>query len=140
MIDARRWVLVEAWLALGLRIAWAPAYRDASGDEQLDEELRTRFYYDGHGVWHVVNPQARRYGAAPEPTAPQLGWEALRHELAHWIAAPAEARAKRNFGLTSTDTDAEERALEVEAGLDAMLVAAGRIADLALAPAARRPL
>lgn len=133
MIDPSRWILAEAWLALGLRLEWAPKWERLERDQLIDdEELHRTFYYEGGGVWRVLETD-RGYRAGTRPTAPELGTDAMRHELAHYLAASAEERARRNFGLTTRDSDAEERALEVEQVIDAMSAAASRIASLAMA-------
>lgn len=134
MIDPTRWILAEAWLSLGLRLEWAPAYRrpDLTRDELMhDDEMRRDYYYEGRGIWHVIEVD-RGLRTGPRPTAPELGTEAMSHELAHYLAADPAQRALRNFGLTQQDRDAEDKALEVEQVIDAMSRAAGRIASLAL--------
>lgn len=128
-MDTRRWILVEAWLNLGLRVEWAPGYRDPPGGTwQRDDEENREFYYEGHRTWLVRRRDAtyRPYG---DSTVPTLGTETLRHELAHYLSATKEQREMVNFGAGEAE---EERAVATEEVLDAMLQAAGRVADLAL--------
>ncbi len=134
MIDPRRWILVEAWLALGLRVQWAPYYSQSEiprDDWQEDDETGARYYYDGFGVWHVLDD--RRYTGAARSLAPRLGVETMRHELAHYLTASEDRRNQRNFGLPGTDADLDEaRALMAERVIDAILAGATHIAELAL--------
>jgi hypothetical protein len=133
MIDTRRWVLVEAWLSLGLRVQWAPSYLAVERDSwQRDDEERVDYVYEGGGLWYVLQPERMSLGFSP-PTSPQLGVLTLLHELAHYLVSSEDARAHRNFGLTGQDNDGEARALEAESVIHAMAVACGRIASLALA-------
>lgn len=133
MIDAGRWVLAEAWLSLGLRLRWAPAYGDVDRDDwQEDSELRTRYIYDGAGVWLVREDTGRTSLGYTRPTSPQMGTDSMRHELSHYLSASAEDRAKRNFGLAMDDAAAEERALQAEEVIDAMLAACARITTMAI--------
>lgn len=55
MIDARRWILVEAWLALGLRVEWMPSWEASSMplDEWQDDGEGHRFVYAGNRTWLV---------------------------------------------------------------------------------------
>lgn len=111
MIDARRWILVEAWLSLGLRIEWCPSYdveryRDAW---QTDDDGGARFVYAGLGTWRVLDPTGRTYGPSPI-AAPQLSTDALKHELAHYLAATEAERLALNFGIPAGDpADVEQR-------------------------------
>lgn len=128
----RRWVIVEAWVALGLRMEWAPSYQRYE-TWMSDDETRHDYVYHGSGLWVVRHKeQTRSFGAYPRPEAPQLGTDTMRHELAHYIVATDEQRMELNFGLKSSDHDPEEHTLLVERGLDAMALAAGRIAQLAM--------
>lgn len=90
----------------------------------------TWFLYAGHGVWEVRPPFSRTPVDLPElPTVD------MRHELAHWIAASAEARELINFGMGqdgADDDEMESRAILVESGLSAIIRASSRIAGLAL--------
>lgn len=133
MIDARRWVLVEAWLALGLRVEWCPSYQvDSLRDHwQEGEDTPEPFVYAGDRVWLVKS--SRRgplLGSLGE--APQLGTLDMRHELAHYMAASEEQRAAVNFGMTRDSYDDEERAGQAEQIIDAMVAASARIASMAL--------
>lgn len=139
MIDPTRWVLAEAWISLGLRLEWAPRWRTDISREQLmhDDEMRRDYYYHGGGVWHVVEVEnGLRVG--PRPTVPELGTEAMSHELAHYLAASGEQRGVFNFGLTGKDGAEEDRALEMEQVIQAITRACGRIAGLALQGDRRR--
>lgn len=130
MIDARRWVLVEAWLALGLRIEWAPSWETIpSGDWQDDEGQR--FYYEGRRTWRVMSSG---HGHVKRTDHPSLSVESMAHELAHYLVATAEQRQQRNFGLHSADltSDGEDRAVDAEAAIHAVLAGANHIAQLAL--------
>lgn len=140
MIDTRRWALVESWLSLGLRIEWMPSYLmdSVSRDEwQEDPDEKASYVYDGGGVWRVRDDDRASRLYRPRPTAPQIGTAAMTHELAHYLAASEDDRARRNFGIAPKDDGPERRALEVEQVLDAMMAACGRIAELALT--GRRP-
>ncbi len=134
MIDARRWILVEAWLALGLRLEWMSSW-EAEGvprDEWMeDDEEGCRYLYDGDRTWKVLDEQ-KRWAEAARPTAPRLGVAALRHELAHYLTASADQRCKRNFGLTKEDTGEENVTLLAEQAIDAILSGAAHVAELAL--------
>lgn len=140
MIDARRWILVEAWLSLGLRIEWCPSYdRDRVASAWLDDdggaESTTRFVYDGHGRWLVDPPGKLRF--APPNTAPSLTTAALRHELAHYLTATEDERSRLNFGASAEliggdERGTEDRAVAAEKVIDAMLAASARIANMAL--------
>lgn len=137
MIDARRWVLVETWLSLGLRIEWCPAYdRDRIPQTawQTDDDTGGLFIYAGFGVWQA-DRSARSSFARPPLTAPQLSTDVLRHELAHWLTATEDERRKRNFGAGDDGVDlrdTEARAIAAEPVIDALLSASARIANLAL--------
>jgi hypothetical protein len=138
VIDARRWILAEAWLSLGLRIEWVPSYeRDRIADDQWqrDDDGGQRFVYSGGGRWWV-HDGTNRYGYGRPPlTAPSLSTDAMRHELAHWLTSTEDERGVMNFGAEPTGLDttrAEERAIAAEPVLDAMLSACARIATMAL--------
>lgn len=133
MIDAKRWVLAETWLSLGLRVEWAPSY----GPEpkwQSDDETRQRFTYAGRGLWLVQKPDGYRgsFSFQTVPVTPSLGTETLRHELAHYLAATRDERDQPNFGFDATPERDEEQALLVEQVIDAMLNGANRIATLSV--------
>ena len=131
MIDPRRWILVETWLALGLRVEWCPRYASedvASSEWQRDDEDGRSFYYAGKRVW-IVRDERRGIAAGGPWTAPTFGTETLSHELAHYLAATPDQRERRNFGADATS---ENDALETEAVIDAVVGAAARIAGLAL--------
>lgn len=137
MVDTRRWILVETWLSLGLRVEWAPSYRKVDRDQWMrDDEMNLEYIYAGDRVWLVHDASAgRRMPGVPHPTAPAFGVETLRHELGHYLVATSEQRTQENFGLKPTgfdDQDTESRAMEAERIIDAMLGASARIADLAL--------
>lgn len=134
MIDASRWLLVEAWLALGLRLEWCPSYRarEQTGWQECDETGQS-YFYRGDGLWEVLI-QERGVRVFSKPECPHLGVETMRHELAHYLAASAADRKEVNF---RSDDDAERRTLEAEKVIDAMLVGANRIAAMALAPGRR---
>lgn len=135
MIDARRWILVEAWLALGLRVEWMPSWEASSMplDEWQDDGEGHRFVYAGNRTW-LVEDRGRSPLSRGAYTAPQLGTDSLAHELAHYLAATAEQRGKRNFGIApgAAGSDDEEAAVAVEQVIDAMVAASSRIAELAL--------
>lgn len=131
MIDARRWVLVEAWLALGLRIEWGGSWRDAGARDAWmpDDETRLYYLYSGHGVWTVRDDEVARRIGYPKNAVPVLSTETLRHELAHYLAATPEQRERVNF---AAGADEERATLEAEKVIDAMLAGADRIAAQAL--------
>lgn len=129
MIDASRWVLVEAWLALGLRVEWAPSYERLPDSAIQTDDDGSRFYYDGHGTWKVIeHDRARQLRTAPTLTA-----ETMAHELAHYLVATEPAREARNFGLgMELRSDEEYHALAAEKVISAVIAACSRIAELAL--------
>jgi len=141
VIDARRWAIVEAWLSLGLRIEWSPrSYSVSYGSKEETNEGwiegggasmngRYHYRYEGAGVWQVLDADPGRRIGFPRPTSPQICDDDMRHELAHYLAATAEQRALRNFGIKrGPDGDAlEERAVECERVIDAILEGANRI-------------
>lgn len=147
MIDARRWILVETWLSLGLRIEWCPSWeRDAiaagdwlDDDDDREARPRPRFIYAGQGTWWVDPGDRYRYGTPPN-AAPQLSAAVLGHELAHYLSATDEERGLRNFGASPTITsgisgdpaNTEDRAVAAEKVIDAILAASARIANMAL--------
>lgn len=140
MIDTRRWVLCEAWLSLGLRFEWAGAYEATQlprEEWQEDDGVRHAYFYAGAGVWKVHQPSDVGYRPAdlPKLTAPMIGTDSMRHELAHWLASSSEQRAERNFGIGGgAEADARERrALDAEATIDAMMGACDRILGQAIA-------
>lgn len=127
MIDARRWVVVEAWLALGLRISWAPYYVDKEQwQEGSDGE---RYFYEGRGQW-LIQDRGARYSMRTDPAT--LSVETMTHELAHYMVSTPEQREQKNFGLTPTSTEEEERAVEAEKVIEALVAGCNRIAELAL--------
>lgn len=138
MIDARRWVLVEAWLSLGLRVSWMDRYdaeRVGRDEWMSDDETGSRYIYDGARDWFVAEPTGnRRLPGYANPDAPNLGTGALRHELAHYLTATEDERSKRNFGAKPTvggdPAETEERALLAEQVIDAMLNASARVLRL----------
>lgn len=140
MIDARRWVIVETWLALGLRLEWEHSWerdRCPADELMLCDETNRRYFYDGHGVWKVLKPpdNARVFRQLPDVRSPTLGVETLAHELAHYMVAQPEQREKMNFGLsvkTTLDDGEEERAVLAEQVIDTMLVGVQRIWDTAM--------
>jgi hypothetical protein len=129
VIDAKRWVLAEAWLSLGLRVCWG--YDGMfPRDQWQDDEGRGRYGYLGGGEWAVLRPYDGRTG--PINTAPSLSTETMRHELAHYLSATEEDRGKRNFGLDENGpADNEDAALLAERVVDAILEASSRIIALA---------
>lgn len=134
MIDPARWVLAEAWLSLGLRLRTMRTWERQSttidrDDLQRDDELHQDFFYEGDGVW-VVSLRERE--ASGTGVSPQMGLLAMRHELAHYLAAEDSQRARRNFGLTSIDRSAEDRAIEIEKVLDAVIGGCAQIVATAL--------
>ncbi len=121
-----RWILVEAWLLIGLRIRWAKSY------EQRPAKLfgeRANTWYAGNGEW-VVIPDRVVAGYLGEFEAPEMSTDDMRHELAHWLSATPEERASVNFNALTDEP--EERAITVERAIDAMCSAAARIASLAI--------
>ena len=134
MIDPTRWIVVEAWLSLGLRVEWAGTYDHVVAELWTPDEGGSRYVYAGHlmdkrGVW-LVQP-SRHTGS----TVPQLSTEAMKHELAHWLTSSPEQRKMANFGLTGrsgTDDTPEDRAGNAERVIDAMIAASARIVSLAL--------
>lgn len=134
VIDARRWVLTEAWLALGLRLVWCPSFEQdrVARDEWQGEG--GRYLYEGDGVWWVMHPDRHRRNrlSAVDFDVPQLSTDDMRHELAHYLSATPDQREKRNFGMTNETYGQEEAAIAAERVIDAMCTATSRIASLAL--------
>ena len=131
-MDTRRWILVEAWLSLGLRVEWCPGYESqsiAKDDWIPDDESNVFYVYAGHRLWLVKPPIQTRPWNEPV-TVPVFGIATLRHELAHFMAATKDEREKRNFGMSLEDR--ETHVTQAERVIDAMLLASARIADLAL--------
>jgi hypothetical protein len=141
VIDPARWVLAEAWLGLGLRLKAMPSWtlREIERPQLMrDEELGTDYIYDGDGVW-LVNLPTTTIAGYTNPYAPQMGGDAMKHELAHYLIATEDQRRQRNFGLRAdSDRDDEERALQVERVIDAMINGCGRIVHTALGAAGSR--
>lgn len=140
MIDTRRWVLVEAFLSLGLRFEWAGAYDETRvpREQWIEDDESVRYFYDGLGVWKVQRPAKGTGSYFPLSVAPSLSADSLRHELAHWIVSTESDRGALNFGMTLVSSDAEERAVLAERVIDAMLTACGRITAQALTGGPRR--
>lgn len=127
MINPERWILVEAWLSLGLRVRWARSYETASATLQGENQ---NLWYAGHEEWVIVVPhRAQVSGQYGEFRVPEMSTDDMRHELAHWLSSTPEERNQVNFGSTETN---EERAVMAEHTIDAIVRAAGRIATLAL--------
>ena len=132
MIDATRWVLVEAWLSLGLRVEWSHTWRSDPPRDQLQEDDEGRqFWYEGHGRWLVVPRDRSRY-TADRTTSPTLATETMAHELAHYLVSSDDDRGKVNFGLSQADPGPEERAVDAEKVVRALADACSRIATLSL--------
>lgn len=138
MIDARRWVIVETWLALGLRLEWTTSWDRIERDEFMRcDETDQHYFYEGRGVWKVLErpENARVFRSLPAVRCPALGAETLSHELAHYMVATPEQREKMNFGLsvkTTLDGGEEERAVLAEQVIDTMLIGVQRIWDTAM--------
>lgn len=132
-LDLRRWILVETWLALGLTMAWA-TYYDRDRHEWLESQSgRYKFRYVGRKRWEILEPDPYRKPGASRADVPCLDTEDLRHELAHYLAATTEDREKANFGIVkSGNDDREDRALEAEQVIDAVLTGARRLAESGL--------
>lgn len=136
MIDTTRWVLVEAWLALGLRVDWCGIY-DAEGVPKdawmRDDETGYDYFYGGQGMWRVRRDRSNRTAPGfPAFSAPCLSVATLRHELAHYMVASEDDRWKVNFGITADDPEPEQQTLLAERVIDALCTGSGRIAALAL--------
>jgi hypothetical protein len=135
-LDLRRWLLVEAWLALGLRMSWA-TYYDRERHEWIDANSgRYKYRYVGGKEWEILEPDPYRRPGTNRNDVPVLETDDLRHELAHYLSATPEDREKPNFGIAKKDLndERENKALEAEAVIDALLVGARRIAEMGLRP------
>ena len=132
VIDCARWVLAEAWISNGLRVIWGLHDARFGTGEWLGETGRL-YRYRGFGEWEVQRPHNYLTRPLGEETSPQLSTEDMRHELAHWLLATEDQRNEVNFGLTSDDNDAEQRALAAERVLSAVIAAASRVVALSLA-------
>jgi hypothetical protein len=139
MFDASRWVLVEAWLSLGLRMRWAIGYEGGNDREWFtDDETQLRYSYVGYGEWVVLRPGDRyRSVGFPPNDSPQLGSESMRHELAHYLVSTEEQREKKNFGLAQDDYNAERHALLADQVIDAMTRACSRIVSTTIKGSSR---
>jgi len=129
MIDPTRWIVVEAWLSLGLRVEWARSPDHVAVNLWMPDEDGSAYTYDGAGTW-LVRPNGRARTAPP-----QLSTETMKHELSHWLTASPEQRSMANFGLTGrneTDDPSEASASNAERVIEAMIAASARIASLAL--------
>lgn len=136
MIDASRWLVLEAWMALGLHVRWALTFETNNSDSNSwlsDDETGLRYRYEGHREWSVIRP-TDRYRAVGYPVndVPTLGYETMRHELAHYMVAGEERREKRNFGLLMSqappeDDEQERITLLAEQVIDALTRGATRI-------------
>ena len=136
MIDPRRWILVEAWLSLGLRVEWMSSWEERDvppGEWQQDEEEGRYFVYAGDRLWKVKE-ERRGITVSGPPTVPTFGTATLTHELAHYLAATPDQRRRRNFGIDqgAAGTTDENAAVDTEAVIDAIVGAAARIAGMAL--------
>lgn len=141
MIDPTRWIVVETWLRLGLRIRWAKGYEEREVPTEVwqtdIDNTGTRFLYLGEdygetGIWVVKQPNPHAFR---EPdSAPELSTATMLHELAHYLQASKHARTLRNFGLTNTPAadEVEDHAMEVERGMRAVIETSARIASMAL--------
>lgn len=133
MLDPRRWVLVEAWLALGLRVNWCPSYDTSryAKEQWIQDEGARRdsgslwYLYAGHEQW-LVRDDSRRRPGFPNPSTPSLSDETLAHELAHYLVAGEDKRNEINFGAGSPE---EEDAMRAEAVITAMLHGCVRVVD-----------
>lgn len=137
MIDARRWVIVEAWVSLGLRVEWISSWEIAGIPRnawQTDNDGHARYLYDGFGVWKVERREGRRGDIDARTTVPELSLDLMTHELAHYLVASEEERGQRNFGIPAEaqTSDQEDRAQSAEKVIHALMLACGRIAGLAL--------
>ena len=123
-MNCQRWVLVEAWLTLGLRVRWQASYEQMPSDQLFGED--NDLWYAGHGEWVVV-PRYREQtsGRFGEFRAPEMSTDDMAHELAHWLIASPADREKRNFG--DGGDDMEERAVAAEKIIDAIASAANRV-------------
>lgn len=136
MIDPTRWILVEAWLSLGLRVEFAAGHMNIKWQESIDGGRR--FYYEGYGAWIIeLHNEDRKTFGFERATTPELTTRDMAHELAHYIAATEEQREKSNFGMSDDgdgfqNIDLENRALLVEQGIHALVRAAANIAAMAL--------
>ena len=128
MIDTSRWLLVEVWLSLGLRIEWEKPWDSKAVEWITCDETRQSFRYTGRGTWTVLDT-GDHYRKFVKPERPYLGADTMRHELAHYLTATPAQRMEPNFGATNDD---ETRSIETERVIEAMLNGANRIAAMAL--------
>lgn len=137
MLDPTRWIVAEMWLDLGLRLRWASRYEmeKATDDHWVvddgDDERRSYFYVGG-GVWVVGWLRTGGYYRSEPVEPPQLSSATLIHEMAHWMVSSAEAREKKNMGMTIESYEQEERALDAQRGIEACIRASAKIACMAL--------
>jgi hypothetical protein len=125
MIDTRRWVIVEMWLSLGLRMqpvkSWDRNRLDLPWQQSNDDG--PRFYYKGDELWIVDDRDGER----------QMATEDMEHELAHWMEATELQRRLENFGLREkVDDEREDKAVNIQRIISAAVDASSRIAQLAL--------
>jgi len=113
-----RAILTDIWVSLGLSVQWCPRY--AVNGARWVTEGRTRFFYAGHNKWFVEPPQLD--DRADYAALPTLATRIMRHELAHWLAASPEQRARINFDMRDNTSDAEKRAVEIESVIAILLM------------------
>lgn len=123
MID--RWILVEIWLALGLRMRFARKWGEQPPKQLAGEN--NNLWYAGHGEWVVLPGRQEVGGVLGEFRAPEMSTDDMRHELAHWLSATPAERETVNFG---EGDPLEERAVAAEKVIDAIVGAAARVVVL----------
>ena len=135
MMDPSRWIMVEAWFSLGLRIEWIASWelQPLNAHLQMDTDNR-RFIYKGNKTWAVAPPGYGSYQGADD-SVPQLSTLTMVHEMAHYLVATEEQRRHVNFGMKANHEETiemEARAAMAEKAIDAMLKATANIATMAM--------
>lgn len=130
MLEVERWILVEAWLSLGLRVEQCPSWKVSSYSR---EDWQGNLLYVGNKLWYTK--EVDKWGNAQNipGTVPFLSTDDLRHELAHYLSATPEQREKINFGMDNVpSSEQEDAAIAAEVIITAIATAASRIAVQAL--------
>lgn len=131
-MNADRWVILEAWVRMGLRFRTIPHNAlNIRKEEWQEDENRLQYVYEGDGVWLLREPYRSPHDHSR--VSLEMHTESMLHEMAHYITASEENRYQLNFGLPPQEYDErEDRAQLAEDSIRAILGAASHIAGLAL--------
>jgi hypothetical protein len=125
MIDARRWIVCEAWLRLGLQLR-------SIDPDNLGLYAQHDWLRDPDGRWYLF--AGNRTWLVRGLGTPELATTTMLHELAHWMVSDDHERHVVNFGVEhgKDPRNNEPRAAQCEQGLVALMHACNGIANLAL--------